>query len=71
MTCDTISNNMTMAGGVEGALLAGRYLVVRQLGQGWRGMSRAEARRRGETRMATVGRGLRPRRWGHASRVTA
>ena len=33
MTDNTINNDMTM-GGATGALLAGRYRVVRQLGQG-------------------------------------
>ncbi len=37
MTYDTIDNDVTMAGGAEGALLANRYRIVRQLGQGGRG----------------------------------
>ena len=31
MTYDTINNDMTMAGGAEGALLANRYRIVRQV----------------------------------------
>ena len=34
MTYDTINDAETMAGGTEGALLSGRYRIVRQLGRG-------------------------------------
>ena len=33
MTYDTINNDVTMAGGAEGALLANRYRIVRQPGR--------------------------------------
>ena len=37
MTYDTIDNDVTMAGGAQGALLANRYRIVKQLGQGGMG----------------------------------
>ena len=37
MTCDTINDAATIAGNGEGTLLAKRYRVVRQLGQGGMG----------------------------------
>ena len=39
MIDNTINDDKTIAGGGEGAILAGRYNILRQLGQGGEGLA--------------------------------